>query len=66
MIRLYARRKLWVCGFFIGFLNVFHLTNNALTFGNAPEAGFLTLVTFAKVFKGKRGFIRVYSMQRVV
>ena len=44
--------KLWVCGFFIGFLNVFHLTNNALTFGNAPEAGFLTLVTFAKDFKG--------------
>lgn len=36
-------------------------TNNALTFGNAPEAGFLALVTFAKDLKAEEGFIRVFQ-----
>lgn len=57
-------------GFFVGFSLVFQCflfkTNNALTFGNAPEAGFLALVVFAKDLKAEEGFIRVFSMQMMV
>lgn len=52
VLGLYAGGKLWFCGFFNGFFNVFHLTNNALTFWKCARGGFLTLVTFAKDFKG--------------
>ena len=67
MLRLYARRKTLGCGFFNGFSMFSFKTNNALTFWKCARGGFFRLwVIFAKVFEGKRGFIRVFSMQMVV
>ena len=63
----YVAENLRFCGVllvFVGFFKCFRLTNNALTFGNAPKAGFDLSSLCRGFLKAKRGFVRILSMQR--